>query len=88
MVVFRRAASGVMKGADRVGLDGETPGHAQVTDQGLARIKRQKQVLGPPLEPFDPGAGQTFGKALWKSETQILSPLFDADKAAALQMGL
>ena len=53
--------------------------------QHVAPVQVAEQVLGPPLQPLDPRAGQPLDEALGKRKTQVGPPLLDAAQPGALQ---
>jgi hypothetical protein len=70
------------------GEDSETPRHAKVNQQDIARIEACENVFGPPPEAGDPAAGQAFGKARRKGETKAIPPQNNALNAPSFEYGL
>ncbi len=76
-------------GAGPVGpFDLETSAHPQVHHQGLVRPQPREQVLGPPVERLDPGAGQALDEPLGQGEAQVWTAGLHARQACAREHGL
>jgi len=60
-----------LDGAQLGAVQGETAGHAQMGDPGLAGGQGQKQILGPPVHAFDRRPFQPFNEAFRERKAQV-----------------
>ena len=84
--MFGIIARGVDKAARRCVLHQKTPGHAEVTDQGLSRVEPRTQVFGAAVQLRDRGAGQPGGEPLGQGKAQVRPALLHRRQACAHQM--